>query len=266
MRDLIQKFLNLIEYIENKTGNSIKIVSFDFDCTLIPFHTGGAFPIYDKENKLKPDVINKFFPEADWIRLLVIALVESERIPAICSHSDMKFVPSGCEELGYRGGIELIQPLLSELIPGEIFQSDNIIAFSRKEDDSYKNKNLHITELLTNLNNKLKTNYQRENVLLIDDTITNVLKADGYQCLFSDYKTIGLSFGSKFNDLYSYLDMLKEQVDIQIKEKYGFNINVNGIDNNKFNIGELELPGKPWMYILPVIGLAVGAKLLINKN
>ena len=115
MEDLIKKFLNLIEHIENKTGNPIKIVAFDFDCTLIPFHTGGAAPIYDKNGELKKDIVSTFFPEADWIRLLIIALVETGKIPAICSHSDKRFLPPGGEDIGFRGGVELILPLLSEL-------------------------------------------------------------------------------------------------------------------------------------------------------
>jgi hypothetical protein len=283
---LVDSFLTLIKKVESITNSQIKIVAFDFDCTLIPFHTGGAYQIYDSDGNLKQNILDEFFPEADWIRILIITLVEMNIIPAIVSHSDKRFVPRN--SIGTRGGIELIQPLISELIPGDIFQNDNIIAYSDPNDGSFEHKNHHINELVTRLNKKLNTSYNLSNVLLIDDTFDNIFKSIGYQCIYSDYKTTRLSFGAPLKDLSRYIEQLSNQLDQQQNtpdgKSYGLTfLPYSEIDKNtnkdNYHLNELHSDinetssifsnkylKENWFYIMPLVGLAIGAKLYWNKN
>jgi len=278
MDNLVEQFLNLIKKIEYTTNSPIKIIAFDFDCTLIPFHTGGSYQIYNSDGHLKDDILEEFFPEADWLRLLIITLVEMQIIPAIVSHSDARFVPKGTK--GFKGGIELIQPLMSELIPGDIFQNDNIIAYSRPNDGTFEHKNHHINDLIQGLNKRLNTNYNLNNVLLIDDTFDNIIRSIGYQCLYSDYKNTGLSFGSPLKDLPKYLEQLSNQVDEQYNRPDGTSMGLTYVPyketEQKGGVvkgGMCELSNKylkdNWVYLMPLVplvGLAIGAKLYWNKN
>ena len=257
MDSLVHTFLDLIKKVESITGYPIKIVAFDFDCTLIPFHTTGSYQIYQEDGKLKPGVLDKFFPEKEWIQLLIIGLVESGKIPAIASHSDTRFIPPNGKQKGYRGGVDLILPLVDSLLPGDLFKTDNVIAYSREQDGSFKDKNQQIQDLVTGLNMRLKTQYGLENILLIDDTWQNIDRCQGYHSIYSDFKGTGLSLGSKLKDLPLYLDTLDKQLNKQVKNKQGLTILKESI---------FTLPGSPWMYIVPAIGLVVTAKFFIDKT
>jgi len=220
MQNIIESFLNIIKTIETHSGYPIKVIAFDFDCTLIPFHTTGCYAIHHPDGHVDPDVLNKFFPNPDLLKGFINGLIKNGIKPAITSHSDQRFNSTNIE--GLLGGSNLILPLLQTLFDGnEIFNESNVIAFSHPTDGSFTHKNIHIKKLVQNINDN---NVATENVLLIDDTIHNILKTEGFQSLYSNFKGTGLSFGCDIDMIKIYVNMLKQQVDTQIKENYGFTI------------------------------------------
>ena len=155
---LVRDFIQIIRKIECSTGYPIKILALDFDCTLIPFHTGGSYQIYDQDGNFKNDLLKIFFPNPDFIHLLVTKLRENGIQPAIASHSDPRF---NDKDKGLIGGQKLILSLLKRLFPNDnIFNVKNVIAYSNPYNGTFTNKNMHIKQLVDNYNqNGMNQNY-----------------------------------------------------------------------------------------------------------
>jgi len=224
---LVRDFIQIIRKIECSTGYPIKILALDFDCTLIPFHTGGSYQIYDQDGNFKNDLLKIFFPNPDFIHLLVTKLRENGIQPAIASHSDPRF---NDKDKGLIGGQKLILSLLKRLFPNDnIFNVKNVIAYSNPYNGTFTNKNMHIKQLVDNYNqNGMNQNYgwnkqcTMKNVLLIDDSFNNISGALGHHGLYSNFLETSLSLGCKIEFMKIYLEHLNKQVDTQIRYKYGF--------------------------------------------
>ncbi len=239
MQDIINSFYDIIKQIEQHTKYQIHIIAFDFDCTLIPFHTTGCYTINYKNGLIDPTIMKQFFPHPSLITAFIYGLIEKGLIPAVISHSDQRFNNTNTE--GVVGGTNLIIPLLHELFKGDnIFDKNNVIAFSNPDDGTFTHKNVHIRKLVSNLNKCYGTNYVTENVLLIDDTINNIKRLDRFQSIFSNFRGSGLSFGCDIDMIKIYVKMLREQVNIQIRDNYGFTINSN-INSNANMENEMQV-------------------------
>lgn len=219
MQDIIELFYNIIKKIEAHTNYPIKIIAFDFDCTLIPFHTTGCYTIHNKDGSINSKIFKDFFPYPEVLKGFIYGLLEKGIQPAITSHSDQRF--NNCNIKDMVGGNNLIIPLMRELFQqDDIFNKNNVVAFSHPTDGTFTNKNTHIKRLVQNLNDH--DQYKIQNVLLIDDTINNIKCVDNFQSIFSNFRGSGLSFGCNLKSIKNYIEMLNKQVDIQIRDNYGF--------------------------------------------
>ena len=86
-------------------------------------------------------------------------------------------------------------------------------------------------QLLNNLNRQSSiirgssNFYSLENILLIDDSLNNIINGRGYQCLHSDFMRTGLSFTTYDSDFtLVYLELLNRQIDQQLENNFGFYI------------------------------------------
>jgi len=222
IQEIVDSFYNIIKKIEAHVNYPIKIVAFDFDCTLIPFHTTGCYTIHNSDGTINSDIMKQFFPYPELLTGFIYGLMKKGIKPAITSHSDQRF--NSLNVQGLLGGSNLIIPLLCELFQrNDIFNENNVVAFSNPYDGTFTNKNSHIKQLVQNLNKQNKANqYQIQNVLLIDDTFNNIKCADSFQSIFSNFKGSSLSFGCNIDMIKIYIQMLNNQVDVQIRENYGF--------------------------------------------